>query len=102
MSAFAPRRTLVSRSRTRAWRPGCAPEAQTPSFRCQPPGCEIRMAAACAHRSETLRAHIAREQPASAERVAGRILAAAERLVYPDLGRMGRAPDTRELAVART
>jgi toxin ParE1/3/4 len=52
---------------------------------------------------QALRAHIAREQPAAATRVARRVLAAAELLlVYPEVGRMGRAPGTRELAVART
>ncbi len=52
---------------------------------------------------QALRGRVAREQPAAAARVAGRILAAAELLpTYPELGRVGRAPDTRELAVART
>jgi toxin ParE1/3/4 len=50
-----------------------------------------------------LRAYIARRQPAAAERLGRRIAAAAELLLtYPDLGRVGRAPGTRELAVART
>jgi toxin ParE1/3/4 len=50
-----------------------------------------------------LRACIARQQPAAAERVGRRSADAAERLLaYPDLGRAGRAPGTRELAVART
>ena len=52
---------------------------------------------------QAVRAYIAREQPAAAARVAGRILEAAELLmVYPELGRVGRAPGTRELAVAHT
>lgn len=52
---------------------------------------------------QALRAHIARDQPAAAMRVSGRILAAAELLlVFPELGRMGRVPGTRELAVAHT
>ncbi len=50
-----------------------------------------------------MRAHIARQQPAAATRVAGRVLATAELLLlYPDLGRTGRVPGTRELAVAQT
>lgn len=52
---------------------------------------------------QALRGRVAREQPAAAARVAGRILAAAELLsMYPELGRAGRASGTRELAVART
>ena len=52
---------------------------------------------------QAIRTHIAREQPAAAARVAERIRAAAELLhVYPGLGRVGRAPSTRELAVGRT
>jgi toxin ParE1/3/4 len=50
-----------------------------------------------------LRATIAHEQPAAAKRTAERIIAAAELLrAYPGLGRYGRSPGTRELAVART
>ena len=46
---------------------------------------------------------ISREQPAAAASVAEPIIGAAELLrVYPRLGRLGRAPSTRELAVART
>ncbi len=52
---------------------------------------------------QALGGRVAREQPAAAARVAGRILAAAELLsAYPELGRVGRASGTRELAVART
>ena len=52
---------------------------------------------------QALHAYIAREQPAAATRVAERILAAAELLaLYPEVGRAGRAPGTRELVVART
>ena len=46
---------------------------------------------------------ISRDQPAAAASVAERIIGAAELLrVYPRLGRLGRAPSTGELAVART
>ena len=46
---------------------------------------------------------IARGQPAAAASVAERIIGATELLrVYPRLGRLGRAPSTRELAVAPT
>jgi len=52
---------------------------------------------------EHVRASIAREQPAAAERIAGHVLASAELLTdYPQLGRAGRVPDTRELAIAGT
>jgi plasmid stabilization system protein ParE len=46
---------------------------------------------------------IAQEQPAAAERVAGRVLSTAELLSeYPHLGRVRNATLTRELAVAHT
>ena len=46
---------------------------------------------------------ISRDQPAAAASVADRIIGASELLrVQPRLGRLGRAPSTRELAVART
>jgi toxin ParE1/3/4 len=52
---------------------------------------------------EALRTYIANDNPAAAERIAGRISAASDRLVrYPQLGRPGRQPGTRELVVART
>jgi toxin ParE1/3/4 len=52
---------------------------------------------------EHLRARIALDQPAAAMRVAASVLRSAELLrTYPRLGRVGRARNTRELAVAHT
>ena len=45
---------------------------------------------------------IEQRNPAAAERLASAVLAAIERLeLYPNLGRGGRVPDTRELVVPR-
>jgi len=45
--------------------------------------------------------YIAEDNPAAAVKVADAIQAAAERLLtFPDMGRVGRLPDTRELVVA--
>jgi toxin ParE1/3/4 len=45
-----------------------------------------------------VRSHIARENPKAANRIAGALLDAVERLAeLPNLGRPGRAPGTREL-----
>jgi toxin ParE1/3/4 len=50
---------------------------------------------------EHLRERIARDQPAAAMRVAAAVLGSAELLrTYPRLGRVGRARNTREFAVA--
>lgn len=50
-----------------------------------------------------LRAHIARENPAAAARIADLILAAVERLAeHPGIGRPGRIAGTREWVVPRT
>jgi toxin ParE1/3/4 len=50
-----------------------------------------------------LRAYIARERPAAAKRQVERILAAAVRLErFPESGRPGRRPGTRELVVSQT
>jgi plasmid stabilization system protein ParE len=50
-----------------------------------------------------LRAHIAREDPGAAARVADALRAAVERLAnLPNLGRPGRVPATRELVVPAT
>ena len=57
---------------------------------------------AIAHLVE-LRAHIARDQPNAAARVAGTLLAAVDRLAdAPGLGRPGRVAGTRELVVPGT
>ena len=46
---------------------------------------------------------ISRDQPTAAASMAERIIGATELLrLYPRLGRLGRAPSTREVAVART
>ena len=51
----------------------------------------------------SLRAYIAQDRPAAAERQLERILAAAARLAQlPESGRPGRRTGTRELIVART
>ena len=50
-----------------------------------------------------LRAYIARDNPAAADRVATALLEAVERLVeHPGLGRLGRLAGTLELLVAGT
>jgi toxin ParE1/3/4 len=50
-----------------------------------------------------IRTYIARENPAAASRVAGRIRQAVAHLTdHPNLGRPGREPGTRELVIART
>lgn len=50
-----------------------------------------------------VRAYIAQESPDSAARVAARILAGVEQLAqYPNIGRPGRVPGTREMVIART
>ncbi len=50
-----------------------------------------------------LRAHIARDNPAAANRIAGTLLEAVERLAeLPALGRPGRVAGTRELIVPGT
>lgn len=50
-----------------------------------------------------IRSHIARDDPPAATRVAARIRQAVTRLTeHPNLGRLGRAPGTRELVVTRT
>jgi addiction module RelE/StbE family toxin len=47
--------------------------------------------------------HIARDNPAAAEKIIGRILDAAERLAdYPSMGRPGRIEGTRELVITGT
>jgi toxin ParE1/3/4 len=52
----------------------------------------------------SLRAYIAEESPAGAQRVALRILHDVENLLptNPHMGRAGRAPGTRELVIPRT
>lgn len=50
-----------------------------------------------------LRTHIAQDNPDAAADTAARILDAVDRLArFPELGRAGRVPDTRELLVAGT
>ncbi len=50
-----------------------------------------------------LRAFITNDHPSAAQDISARILAAAERLLrYPDSGRPGRIPGTRELVVPQT
>jgi toxin ParE1/3/4 len=50
-----------------------------------------------------LRSHIARENPEAANRIAGALLDAVERLAeLPNLGRPGRVAGTRELVVPGT
>ncbi len=50
-----------------------------------------------------LRAHIARDHPDAAERIATTVLTAVERLAaMPNLGRAGRVTGTRELVVPGT
>jgi len=50
-----------------------------------------------------LRAYIARENPGAAEQIADLLLAAVEHLAeFPDTGRRGRLPGTREWVVPRT
>ena len=50
-----------------------------------------------------LRAYIARDNPKAANRIAGALLEAVERLAeLPNLGRPGRVAGTRELVVAGT
>lgn len=53
---------------------------------------------------DLLRAYIAEESPANAERVALRILHDVEESLpdHPEMGRPGRVPGTRELAIPRT
>jgi toxin ParE1/3/4 len=47
--------------------------------------------------------HIARDNPAAAEKIIARILSAAERLAdYPSMGRPGRIEGTRELVIPGT
>jgi len=47
--------------------------------------------------------HIARDNPAAAEKIIGRILDVAERLAdYPSMGRSGRVEGTRELVIPGT
>lgn len=52
----------------------------------------------------SLRAYIAKDDPAAAQRVVQRILHDVERLLpkSPHIGRPGRVPGTRELVVPRT
>jgi toxin ParE1/3/4 len=51
----------------------------------------------------SLRAYIAGDRPAAAERQVERIVAAAARLAeFPETGRLGRRAGTRELVVSRT
>lgn len=52
----------------------------------------------------SLRAYIAEESPAGAERVVSRILHHVEDLLpeHPHMGRPGRVPGTRELVIPRT
>lgn len=51
----------------------------------------------------SLRAYIAQDRPAAAERQVGRVVAAAARLgEFPEAGRPGRRAGTRELVVSRT
>ena len=50
-----------------------------------------------------LRAYIARENPGAAEQIAGLLLAAVDHLAeFPETGRRGRLPGTREWVVPRT
>jgi len=51
-----------------------------------------------------LRAYIAEDSPATAQRIAFHILDNVERLLpaNPDIGRPGRVPGTRELIIPRT
>ena len=51
-----------------------------------------------------LRAYIAKDDPAAAQRVALRIVESVEMLLSenPDVGRPGRVPGTRELVISRT
>lgn len=50
-----------------------------------------------------LRAHIARDNPAAAARVALALLTAVDRMAeFPNLGRPGRLPGTRELVIPGT
>lgn len=52
---------------------------------------------------ESLRIYIAQDAPSSAEVVAHRLLDTVETLAeFPERGRIGRVPDTRELVVPRT
>jgi toxin ParE1/3/4 len=53
---------------------------------------------------DSLRAYIAEESPANAQRVVLRILHDVEELLpdHPQMGRAGRVPGTRELVVPRT
>jgi toxin ParE1/3/4 len=47
--------------------------------------------------------YIAADDPGAAARISNRIRAAVERLAdFPEMGRAGRVPSTRELVVART
>jgi toxin ParE1/3/4 len=63
----------------------------------------VRWSLLARHDLQALRAHIARENPAAASRVARRISTAADRLMqYPHLGRAGRQAGTREIVVPRT
>jgi len=51
-----------------------------------------------------LRAHIAQDNPAAAQRVALHIIRNVETLLqdHPEMGRPGRVPGTRELVIPRT
>ncbi len=51
----------------------------------------------------SIRSYIEKDKPRAAKAVVKKILAATEKLIeYPDAGRPGRIPGTRELAIATT
>lgn len=57
---------------------------------------------AIAHLHE-IQSYVGQDKPEAAARLADKLVAQAERLVdFPQLGRAGRKPDTRELVVACT
>jgi len=64
---------------------------------------KVRWSPAAISDLESIRAYIARDNPAAAARVAGGIKAAVLQLcAFPLSGRVGRVPDTRELVVPGT
>jgi toxin ParE1/3/4 len=64
---------------------------------------EIVWSQVALNRLQQIRAFVAQDKPAAAERLATRIVAAVEVFrAFPHMGRAGTAPGTRELVIGRT